>query len=373
VKPTDLSPTFADVDLRKLAEMTAPNRAFLSVYLAGPHSAAGLEKRFQRARRVLRGGGEEKDEREYFDENVQAVLRYLSRHPLEAGSLCIFSCWALDFFQVVPLHAPVKDLVWIDSSPYIRPLAELQEEYENVAVVVADNKRARIFLVSSAVAGSEEVVKGNVKNHVRKGGWSQQRYERRRDKQLLLYAREIVGALERLHDEEEFRRIVVVGSKEILQVVHENLPQVLQSKVSEKALDVHRGEGAVNHDIMEVFFQQERQSERDLWERIRDQYLCCSLGAVGLEDVVAAAKGGRVEAMIVNRTFKPEGRRCRDCGNLDISAVEVCSACGSTSLFEVDLVNEIVEMLERSGAEVDFADPIPTLVAAGEIAALLRY
>ena len=94
---------------------------------------------------------------------------------------------------------------------------------------------------------------------------------------------------------------------------------------------------------------------------------------MGLDEVLAAAKVGRVEKMIVNRTFKPEGRRCRICNNLDVGTVETCSACGSNSLFEIDVVNEIVEMLKLSGAEADFADPIQTLVDAGEIAALLRY
>ena len=42
-------------------------------------------------------------------------------------------------------------------------------------------------------------------------------------------------------------------------------------------------------------------------------------------------------------------------------------------MFEVDVVNEIVEMLKLTGAETDFADPIQTLMDAGEIAALLRY
>ena len=124
---------FADIDLRKLAEMTAPERAFLSTYLAGPRSTAELEKKFQKMRRVLKGGGAEKDERVHFDENVKAVLSYVEQNPLKSGSLCIFSCWALDFFKAVPLTAPVKDLVWIDSSPYIRPLAELQEVLGMVA------------------------------------------------------------------------------------------------------------------------------------------------------------------------------------------------------------------------------------------------
>ena len=242
-----------------------------------------------------------------------------------------------------------------------------------MAVVVADNKKARIFLVSSAVAGDEEVVKGNVKNHVKKGGWSQQRYERRRDKQLLLYAREIGDALKELDKQEQFRRIVLVGGKEILHIVHEELPQTYQNMVVEKAVHLAKGKGAVNEDIMELFEEQERQSELDLWEKIRAEYLRGGLGVAGLDDVLAAARTGRVESMIVNRSFAPGGRRCRDCDTLDVGAVETCSACGSTSLFQVDVVNEIVEMLKLTGAEADFADPIETLAEAGNIAALLRY
>jgi peptide chain release factor subunit 1 len=362
-----------DVNLKKLARMSSPERAFLSVFLAGPQSAAEIGTKFKKLRRVVEGTSAGKDEREYFDENVKSVLNYLERTPLKSGSLCIFSCWALDFFQTVSLTTPVKDLIWIDSSPYIRPLAELQDEYENIAVVVADNKKARIFLVSSAVASSEEVVKGNVKNHVKKGGWSQQRYERRRDKQLLLYAREIIEALSKLEKEERFRHILLVGGKEILRIVHKQLPQALKNMVARKALDLGKGGDAVNKDIMNLFFEQERQSEHDLWGKIRSEYLHGGLGVVGLDEVLMAAKAGRVEKMIVNRTFKPIGRRCRNCENLDPAAGDACSVCGSQSLFEVDVVNEIVEMLKLSGAETDFADSIQTLIDAGEIAALLRY
>ena len=364
---------FADVDLRKLAGLTAPQRAFLSVYLARPRSVARLDKRLREARRVLRGGGAEKDEREFFDQNVGLVRDYLARNPLTSGSLCLFACWALDFFEAVAVAAPVADLVWVDSSPYIRPLAELQEEYENVAVVVADNKKARIFLVSSAVAGPEETLKGNVKNHVKKGGWSQQRYERRRDKQLLLYAREIADAVVRLDRAETFRRILLVGGKEILRIVRENLPKALRSKVAEKAADLHRGEGPLNADILELFFEQERRSERDLWEKIRTEYLRGGLGVVGLDGVLAAAQAGRVGSVVVDRTYRPEGRRCRACEHLAAGAPAACPACASTSLFPVDMVEEVVELLALTSAEADFADPIPTLTEAGHIAALLRY
>lgn len=364
---------FADVDLRKLAEMTSPERTYLSVYIAGGHSLRNLEKKFHKVRSMLKGGGIEKDEREYFDENVNLVMKYLEQNPLKSGSLCILACWVLDFFKAIPLTVPVKDLVWIDSSPYIRPLAELQDEYENVAVVVADNKKAQIFLISAAIANSEEVIKGNVKNHVKKGGWSQKRYERRRDKQLHLYAHEIVEALSGLHKEENFRRILLVGGKEILHLVHEGLPHELQKQVIEKHLYLGQKEGEIHKDIMDLLFEQERMSEQDLWERIRTEYFKSGLAVIGLDEVLEAAKELRVEKMIVNRMFRPEGRKCYNCSNVHSGVVEACSACGSKSLFKIDVVNEIVEMLEQTGADTDFVDPIQTLIDAGEIAALLRY
>jgi peptide chain release factor subunit 1 len=365
---------FAEVDLRELAELTAPERAFLSVYLSGPPSVRSLAGRFEQLRRALRRGEPgERDEQEHFDENVKRVEAYLSDHPLESGSLCLLACWAIDFFRAVPLAAPVADLVWIDSSPYIRPLAELQEEYENVAVVVADNKRARIYLVASAVAGDETTVKGNVKNHVKKGGWSQQRYERRRDGQLQRYAREIVDALRQLARRETFRRVILVGGKEVLRIIRDNLPPKLRDMAADRAVDLGKGQGAVNRDIMDLFTQEERRSEEVLWERIRAEYLRGGLGAVGVEAVLAAALAGRVDTMIIERDFRPEGRRCRDCEHLSAGSVEACPACGSASLFEVDVVNELVELAEKTGAEVDFTDPTAGLSEAGHVAALLRY
>jgi len=75
---------FAAVNLRKLKEMTASERTFLSVYLAGPHSASELEHGFQKVRRVLKSGCAEKDEREHYHQNVKVVLNYLKRNPLKS-------------------------------------------------------------------------------------------------------------------------------------------------------------------------------------------------------------------------------------------------------------------------------------------------
>jgi len=217
-------------DLKKLAEMSTSERAFLSVYLAGSHSVTGLGKKFEKIRRLLRTGPE-KDEKEYFDDNIRLVTEYLDRYPLKTGALCIFSCQILDVFRTIPLFVQVEDLIHIGSAPFIRPLAELMEEHATAAVVIADNKKTRIFIVSMAETGSEEMIKGNVKNHVKVGGWSQKRYERRRDNELHKYALEIVEAVAKIDSSEEINHILMVGSKETLQAINENMPPELRNKV----------------------------------------------------------------------------------------------------------------------------------------------
>src|SRR5450756_941142 len=292
-------------DLKKLAEMSTSERAFLSVYLAGPHSVAGLEKKFERIRRLLRTGGPEKDEKEYFEENVRLVTEYLDRYPLATGALCIFACQVLDVLRRIPLSVHVEDLIRIDSSPFIRPLAELRDEHATAAVVVADNKKARIFVVSMAETGSEEMIRANVKNHVKVGGWSQQRYERRRDNELHKYALEIIEALAKIGSSEEINHILMVGSKETLQAIHENMPQELQDKVVEKAIDLSKGDASINKDIMDLFQEEELTTGLEHWEKIRTEYLLGGLAVIGPEEVLHMAKAQRIEHIVVDRTLQP--------------------------------------------------------------------
>ena len=362
---------FNQIDLRNLGEISAPDRAFLSLYLSGPARIAALDKRIRTDRALLK---DQPDELEYFDRNMKTVEDYFKRNPHKFGSLCLFACWALDFFEVHTLPVSVPDLLWVDSSPYIRPLAELQDEYENYAVVVADNRSARVFLIASAVAGREVQITSNVKNHVKVGGWSQQQYGRRRDKQLQDYAKDIADELMELDRENAFRRVLMVGSKETIRAIRAALPnQIAQKTVEEKALDLGKSDDWVQKEIFDLFVEQERASEQALWEVIKSQQLKSGLAAVGIDDVLHAAKAGRVEKMVVTRNAHFDGVRCRDCEHLEASTPSECRQCGSMSLFKVDLVNECAELLSTSRAEIDFVDPIPSLTEMGHIGALLRY
>jgi peptide subunit release factor 1 (eRF1) len=360
-----------DVNLRNLAQLASSERAFLSLYLSAQASLARLNHRIQTIKSMLSGNPDEVTE---FEENLKLIKTFLEKRGHPGANLVIFCSWILDFFQAFTLELPSGDLIRVGPTPYIRPIAELQDEYETFAVVVADNNRSRIFLVSSVRAEEEEAIKGHIKNHVKVGGWSQQRYERRRDKALHLYAREIVDRLGDLDRDAAFQKILLVGSRETMAEIAKALPHHLNDKLAgEKPLDLSRGDPYIHREIFELFSNLESRERIDLWQRIKSNYLRGELAAAGPADVLAAAKAGRVDRAIVNRGAEIPGTRCRDCDEVHAGKMDRCPSCGSTDVFSVDLVNETVRRLALTSAEMEFADRIEELARVGDIAALLRY
>lgn len=359
------------IDLRSFAELQEAERAYLSLYASSPDSLNLINQRAEQIRHLL---ADTPDELAYFERNLELVRTWLDKNPFTGAGLCVFACEMLDYVQGIALTVAPVDTLRVDAAPYIRPLAELQDEYENFLVVAADNQATRIIQVTSARADLANRVRGDVKNHVRKGGWSQQRYARRRDKELLHYAKEINDVLANLVRTGNFRRIVLLGSQETLT----KLQGVLSTEVAKRVVglapaDLHEEEDALVTAAYELFFAEERSEETRLWERIQAEYLSDGLAVVGAAAVLDALDQGRVGELLVTRDAQLEGTRCTACERVVAITVTTCPLCGDHHVFPVDLVNEMTHQAKLTSATVEFSDPIGGLTSVGNVAALLRY
>ncbi len=359
-----------NIDLRELAGMSGAERAFVTLYLSGADGLNKLHDREQKVRGLLE---DQPEELEHFTESLRMIREALDDSPPKGG-MAIFASWALDFLAGYALDVPPPDLLWVDSSPYLRPLAQLQYQYRSFLVVVADADAARVHLVAAAEPTEVERIRGDVKNHVKKGGWSQKRYQRRRANEMLLYAKEVADVVTRVADEEAITRIVLLGGQEATDEIASALPDRLQECiVGRKGVEVGGGDDALFETAEEMAQEYARDEQRSLWERVRGEALGNGLAAFGPGAVLAAAQQGRVETMLVTRDAKVAGMRCRECETLAFAKPQQCPACKSNSVFAVDLVNELVELLASSSATAEFVEPIASLQEAGDVAALLRY
>ena len=358
-------------DLRELSSISTSERAFVTLYVSAGTTKDDIEKTLVLKKKVLEKGS---DDLEYYEENVRIILKDLEKDPGKNKNFVIFCCWALNYYNRINIGMAVDDMIRIDSSPYILPLAQLEDEYENYLVIAASNEKTKIYMVSCTKTIKEDDIRGNIKNHVKVGGWSQQRYERRRDKEFSEYVKDIVEKIRELTKGINFRRMVIVGSKETIRELRDSLPADLKKIMAgEKALDLKKGEKSVNEEIFSMLWDEERRTEKALWERTKSRYLKGELGVTGPEDVLYFSKRGRVESVIVNNNADLKGVRCRDCEELSSGESDKCPECGSSSVFHVDLMNEITELMKLSGGEIEFAEQIDELKEAGDIAAILRY
>jgi len=360
-----------NIDLRELAQMQGNGRDFVSVYFRG---AEGLRSLDAREKQLLSLLEEDADEFEHFQLCMQLIRDLLEKHPTQTPGVCVFACAMLDFVRGHPLALEVEPVLYVGPAPFIRPLAELQDEYQTFALVACDNTETRIYLVTEETAEVELRVKGGIKNKVRKGGWSQQRYARRREGELLRYGKEVAAALEKLMSSRNITRLVLAGSQETVREIENELrTETAEKIVAHEAFDLKEGEKALVEEAYEAYFAQEREEEKQLWRRIRNEYKRHGLAAVGATAVLEALQQGRAETLIVTRDAQLKGTSCRDCLHVAHGTPQTCQKCGSKSVFELDLVDEFNRQAELTSAKVEFSDAIPSLTKVGDVAALLRY
>lgn len=363
---------FQDIDLRALAEHQGAERAFLTLYLPDQAAANRLEDRANEARSIVAGNA---DELEHLEHNLELAREVLDQHDFADRGLVVFSAWALDFCAGYPIDAPdLPDLLRVGACFYLRPLAELQDEYERFAAVTATHSGGEIWLVSLPRVDRIERVGAEIKNHVKKGGWSQKRYQRRRREQVADFVDDLIARLETIHREAAFERLVLLGSHDLLARLEEALPSALADcLVGSRQADVKDAEEALRDIGGELADEAERQEEEELWSRIRDDALGQGMAATGPARVLHALQEGRAEVVIVDRELERGAVRCRKCHELAAGTPERCPACGAADPIPDDLLNQLVEQAQLTSARIDFVDPFDELDRLGGVAALLRY
>jgi peptide subunit release factor 1 (eRF1) len=360
------------IDLRKLSGLSSGERSFVTLYFAGPEDLKAYDKWKHETTAFLK---DQPDEAEHFTENCKLIDNYFERNKYKSGSLCLIACWMIDLLEEIKPDLKFDTAFRVDSSPYIKPLAMIQDEYETYIIIATDNRTTKIYSVSMGSMQDEEKIRGDIKNHVKVGGWSQQRYERRRDKELKHYTKDIVNHLAEIEKVEDFSRIILAGTKETISLILGEMPKHLKDKViGEKQIDLSKGESEIEKDTFSLFEEAERAEERDLWKKIKARYKSHGLAVLGAERTLEALKTGRVEEILIDKSASLKGARCRNCENLWAGEdLTKCPACGSNSVFSVDLTEEMIELAELTSAGVEFAEGIPGLVEIGGIAAVLRY
>ena len=129
-----------DIDVKELSRIyNSENRdSFISLYLNFDNLDDRLiERRKNACKLALKT---DKELRENFEKTMQVMDKYLKTERREKGqkSMIIFASYMNDFFRAYKTSVSTDNLLVVDTSPYIRPIARLMDEYETFGLILLE-------------------------------------------------------------------------------------------------------------------------------------------------------------------------------------------------------------------------------------------
>jgi len=375
VMPDGLVP-ITDIDLRALSEIYDEKDVYLSVYMKSS-SAAELDasRSFIASRLKAMDKSLPAELRQPFRSTISLVEESVASSSWKGErSRVIFAAGPLSFLHVYCLGLEMEPLVVLDSSPFLLPLARLRDDYEDYGLLLLDSQEARLFTIRSRLLEERSQSSIDLMNKHKKGGWSQMRFSRLRKGAIKSFLGEVVEDLLGLEGLQNMRGLVIAGPAEAKIELMEMLPFQIKEKVL-GLLDASMGTAPA--DLVEmgdrVALEKEKASGRERAGELRSAVLKGQLYASGADPVREALLQGRVKSLLLLDGFVIPGWICESCQYFqEGSQPESCPRCnGITS--RVNLLEELYELAQKTGAEVEFVEEDDFLRSLGGVGAILRY
>jgi len=364
-----------NVDIKKLSEIydAGSRESFVSLYMnLEKKNERFVEKRKKACRSVLKGNNELLGN---FDKTMQNIEKYLHMNHEEHGQkgLAIFASNEHNLFITYKLAVPVEDLMVVDSSPYIRPLARLIGDYETFGLVILDNHRARIYVVSSGRIEEEDRLARDIMKKHKKGGMSQARFQRLRVGAIEHFLKEVALEMVKLFSKDKVAKIVIAGTGHAKIMLKDFLPNELKNEILDLIdVDFEKADGYLISKAEEIVIKDDKETVSKNVIRLKEEILKHGLAVYGLKDTIDAVKNGHLELLLVSKGYKHRGWICERCQLVDSDIMDKCPNC-SGKVSQVDVIEEIIEFAQRSGTKIEFVDDNPILQELGGVGGLLRF
>jgi peptide subunit release factor 1 (eRF1) len=311
-------------------------------------------------------------------ERLQTYLRSPGNLPSTQG-IALFACEPAGLFEAIPLPFVYRSRIAVDTSPLVRELASVEDEFGRVLTVVLDRTAARFFEVTAYQAVELPSLRADSTRGKRfrgdsdgASGWGEHTYNNRiREEKQRHYeaiARELF-AIDRRHPA---HGIVLAGTGTEAASVEPFLHNYLVERVIGTAkLNPKEATPAVVHQAtLAVREAWERDSERALVHEMQEG-LGSGWAVNGMTPTLRALSRGQVRALLVHADAGEPGFRCGEGGRLTIAECE-CRGEGDP-VPVLDVVDDAIEEALRQGVDVNVVYEPEARDAIEGLAGLLRF
>jgi peptide subunit release factor 1 (eRF1) len=358
-------------DLQELAELVTDDAPVLSLYLhLDRHSRSNDEHKLALRQLLAQAAGQGAAAAD-----IERVERFFeTEFDRQGRSLACFSCQAQKFWRAIPLLVPVENAIYVGRRPYVKPLSDLLDNYEDFAIIMVDREGARVLTYRlGALADTAGTLGAEVKRH-KQGGLAAQKLQRYEDQEARHNLRDAAEWAMDYLAQHGVTRAVISGTEANLAAFKTLMPRALADKVVGTVnLDVNASPAEAWERAFEVAQASQKQAEAELLEQVITLARKGGAGALGLADTLAALQQGRVHQLLIDSGLRKAGAQCANCRAVVVEVAEACPYCGGNLLPSDDVVNLAVHAAMDAGVKVSALEPSSRFAEVGQIAAVLRY
>lgn len=290
--------------------------------------------------------------------------------------LAFFVSSKVDLFMTYELPRSFLNQIILDTSPYTQPLLKLLDEFERYCLVVVDKEKAKVFTVFLGEIEEHQDVFPEVKFPGKhdQGGWSQARMQRHTEAHIKKHIQDINKQIFLFFRKNNFDRLIIAGSKEVLPEFEKNLHPYLKQRLAGKFLtELFMPLRHFLDQSLKIEEQVEREKEHELVKELKES-LGRGKGVAGLGKVLSSAQGKKLQTLLVSFGFKKSGKVCDNCGFISIiPQLKVCPFCKEKMKETEDVIERLTEKALEQDAKVEFVKDNKELEKMGNVGAILRF
>jgi len=348
--------------IRVLSEVYDENseNTFVSLYANKKTYKKFIDHRIRECKLILKD-----DILKNFNKTIEDIKGNLKN--FNSKSIGIFASNKYNFLKTISLSMKIQNTLIVDSSPYIRPLARIEDEWESFTLLLINSNYAKIFSVSTGKIDDIKKISSDIINKHKKGGWSQARFNRIRKGAIKAFLSDVVEQLQKKAE----KSIIISGPGTTKNIFIEMLPKNIKNKVVD-VIDISiEDEKKLLKESFELIANREQTKGYDAVQRLKQEILKDGLAVYGLSETLDAVKNGQIDLLIIEKDYRMKGWICENCQVVEKGIKKVCPYCKNKTS-EVDVIEEILEFAERTDANIEFTDS-KEIADLGHVGAILRF
>jgi peptide chain release factor subunit 1 len=391
--------------INKLLEFRDGKYPITSLYLKlGPAERENFKYRIilknliKEQRDALAKSDLNKESIESVDSDFKRILDHIeiNSNITACRGVAIFSCAGAGLFDVFKLPLVYRSRLVVDRSPLTRQLFRINDEFGDIAVVLIDRKKARMFRISSNRA--EEIVgylspeserttkfqaqEGSFRQRVSTSaggegvaqGYGEYSFQRMIENEMHQHFKNVSDKLFNYYKEDKFQWLIIGGPEQLRADFSNHLHTYLREReLGAITVDVDSVKpDALVEEALDLLERRRSQKQKRLIEEFEEK-LGTRLAFNGLEPTLRALMRGQARILLVSDGFNREGYKCPDSGFLTLEEREGLCPEGVKPQRVIDIVDEAIEEALGQKAEVEIVADGQLKKKIQGVGAILRY